>query len=176
MNIFKSAWMRTGIVFTIVTAPFLASYVADKIFTYDTNTSLELWLIVVVTICRNMCIFPSLLVFNFGNVKKNNIKSQDKLLSKPSSIDRKFLFWLYPLAKIGYTGFLSHFVVIYLVLGMHTDLDEGKGISLVSYFSQIIILSIIGGTILKLTIEQPLYNLYQLMYQKCMKASNKKTD
>lgn len=159
--------VRCLVIFLIVTSLFIASLLTNEIFNRNINDQLPLWLIIGVCLGRNICIFSSLCILNFGSGQdQNSNRIRDKLSSKLSKTDFKFLFWVYPLAKIGYTGFLSHFPVIYLVLGRHIEQDTGNDLNLFNYFFQVIIFSIIAGTILKLAIEQPIYNLYQLFNDK----------
>lgn len=149
-----------------------------QIFNRNVDKPLPLWLISAICFSKNFIIIPCLVILSNNNdnqEKKQVLKDQSKerLIVKSPSIDLKYFFWVIPLGKIGYSAYISHFAVIYLLLGKYIENGMENELNLFIYFLQVLIYSILYGTVLTLLVEKPIMNLYQLICDK-MEVKNEK--
>lgn len=172
-NVFSIAWMRYAVVLGTVMGTIIGIYLTKEIFNSKSFERLPLWLVVAIGLGRNIGIIPCLMILNFTDRKRSssmqvthvtNSERRESLVFRHNTVDAKYLFWLNPLAKIGYACYLCHFGVINLLLGDHiTNAGIGEELFLFGYFAKVIVYSIAAGAVMKLTIEQPIYNLYMLL-------------
>lgn len=172
-NVFSIPWVRYAVVMGTVCGTIFGMYLTHQIFIRNSYERLPLWLITAIGLGRNVGIIPCLMILNFNELKRtenvpvvavNGMDRRENLVFQPNRTDAKYLFWLNPLAKIGYACYLCHFAVINLLVGDHIEnTGVGKDLFLFGYFAKVILYSIAAGATMKLTIEQPFYNLYMLL-------------
>lgn len=110
----------------------------------------SIWLILYATFCRHISFLPALSVLGFRNSPKGGATRERAI---------KGFAWVNSFAKLNLSAFITHYVLINLILGTLTD----RRVAVAWLFLKLLAASTAGGFLSYFFLEQPMVRLIEFL-------------